>query len=288
MAAFWRPLSVRLGKKRPEFEAPAEGVPPHLKQPLADWLAKFYFFTGEYDLIHRGPGLNEETVKSTGVLLRVALDWRGGAAGAYESLLEQCWKNGDLFLDLVDLALHRLRNESGGEELNLLLLAGGSAYEVAPDGRSLATRVPEGVRTAIQNVIAPGDRAAQLLAESSRHIYGRRPSPGMGYREAVRAIEAIACPIVIPEDKVGTLGRVIGTLKATPGKFTAVLQGSGADAVATIRGMMEVIWKSQLDRHGTADEEVPLQVSQQEAEAALQFAVALVEWFRRGFIRRTK
>ena len=101
-ASLWRPLSIRLGRKRPAFEGPADGIPPHLIQPVVDWLVKFYFFTGEYDLIARGPSLNAEAVKSAGILLRVPLNWSRGTPTAYKSLLDECAKDGDLFLDLPE------------------------------------------------------------------------------------------------------------------------------------------------------------------------------------------
>ena len=48
---------------------------------------------------------------------------------------------------------------------------------------------------------------------------------------------------------------------------------------------MEMIWKSQFDRHGTDDTARPLNVSQPEAEAAVQIGVTLVQLFRTGAIR---
>jgi hypothetical protein len=49
--------------------------------------------------------------------------------------------------------------------------------------------------------------------------------------------------------------------------------------------MLDLLWKSQLDRHGTPDETVPLSVSLEEAEATLHLALTLVHWFRTGAIK---
>ena len=49
---------------------------------------------------------------------------------------------------------------------------------------------------------------------------------------------------------------------------------------------MATIWKSQFDQHGTDDTTRPLNVSQPEAEAAVQMSVTLVQLFRTGAIRR--
>jgi hypothetical protein len=50
--------------------------------------------------------------------------------------------------------------------------------------------------------------------------------------------------------------------------------------------MMRVLWKSQLDRHGTDNEAVPIEVSKDEAETALHLAITLVHWFTSGAVTR--
>ena len=68
---------------------------------------------------------------------------------------------------------------------------------------------------------------------------------------------------------------MIGALRDKPEKWATVIGD-----VDTVRKMMETIWKSQLDRHGTDDTTKPLNVSQPEAEAAVQMGVTLVKLFR--------
>lgn len=50
--------------------------------------------------------------------------------------------------------------------------------------------------------------------------------------------------------------------------------------------MMRLQWKGQYDRHGSDDEETPLHVGQDEAEAAVHLAITLVQWFRSGAVAR--
>jgi hypothetical protein len=52
-----------------------------------------------------------------------------------------------------------------------------------------------------------------------------------------------------------------------------------------VREAMQLIWTSELDRHGTADERTPLHVSAEEAGAALHQAITLVQWFQSGAIK---
>jgi len=47
---------------------------------------------------------------------------------------------------------------------------------------------------------------------------------------------------------------------------------------------MKLVWKSQLDRHGSPDKTAPLNVSQAEAEAAVHICAALVQLFSSGAV----
>jgi hypothetical protein len=135
-------------------------------------------------------------------------------------------------------------------------------------------------------VVEDAPRAGTLIAEAWRHVYGLHPNPSIGYREAVRAVEVAACPAIIPDDTGATLGKAIAALRnAPPGKYVTVFTEGGARPLEAVQKLMELVWKNQFDRHGTADESVPLTVSQGEAEAALHAAITLVQWFQRGFVR---
>ena len=116
--------------------------------------------------------------------------------------------------------------------------------------------------------------------------YGRNPQPDTAYRDAVRAVEAAAIPIVRPSRSPPTLGLVITELHDRPERFATRLNPSPPlEPIETVRQMLSLLWKSQRDRHGV-DDDVPLTVSQQEAEDALALAVTLVRWFDTGAVYR--
>ena len=47
--------------------------------------------------------------------------------------------------------------------------------------------------------------------------YGRNSDPSTGFREAVRAVEAAACPLALPDDAAATLGNeLLGLHKRKP------------------------------------------------------------------------
>jgi hypothetical protein len=101
----------------------------------------------------------------------------------------------------------------------------------------------------------------------------------------MRAIEAAAKSIISPENDVTTVGTLIRDISAKPSKWDFKLpHGSSGDPVNLILGLMRLVWKSQFDRHGTDDETIPLNVSQEEAETALHVAGFLVHQFSSGAI----
>jgi hypothetical protein len=94
-------------------------------------------------------------------------------------------------------------------------------------------------------------------------------------------------PVVIPNDKIPTLGKAIGQLRDQPGQFhVAVGPSMPASRVSLVAQMLDLIWVGQHDRHGHADPLEPMAVSQREAEAALYLAVTLVQWFKSGVVTR--
>ncbi len=207
--------------------------------------------------------------------------------------MERCVADGDLFLSVVDLALTLLggdaTNKGAIDHLDAVLRVGRSALMVSPDRCRLVARVVPEAAAAAREVIDSGERAGKYLAEAWRHTYGRDPHPGTAYREAVRAIEAAVCPVIIPKDPKATLGRAIQALKqAKPGTFATVFVDTVPEVspLDAVRGLMELVWTNELDRHGTDDESVPLHVSSEQAHAALHAAVTLVQWFLRGVVKR--
>jgi hypothetical protein len=112
---------------------------------------------------------------------------------------------------------------------------------------------------------------------------GRDPDPSTAYRESIRAVEVVAKPIVSPENNRATLGTVIRDMKAKPEKWVVRLDNSSTEQVIA---MCELLWKGQTDRHGSDDPEVPLNVSQEEADSAFYIALALVRLFASGAVTR--
>ena len=167
------------------------------------------------------------------------------------------------------------------QRLDQLLSSGGSGWQATPNG--LERRVDETLQVLAESTIAAKGRPAQHLRDAWHKAWGRSPDASGAYREAVRAVEAAYAPIVLPRDQGATLGKMIAAVRDKPDKFAVRLSGPGSvESVASVRAMFELLWTSQLDRHGTANEEVPLTVTLEQAQDAVALATTLVHLAQQG------
>jgi hypothetical protein len=189
---------------------------------------------------------------------------------------------GVLLLDMIDAALADGVEEKDANELERLLTDGGSAWRVADDSNSLQRRVNpsaiEAFRTLAEGV------AATHLSVAWAAAYGRNPIPSRAYSEAIKAVEAATIPVVLPRDRMATLGKVIGELRHHPERWRlAVRTPEGGTDISTLLAMLRLLWEGQTDRHGTSTAPVP--VTAEAAESAVHLAVTLVQWFHSGAVR---
>ena len=118
--------------------------------------------------------------------------------------------------------------------------------------------------------LTDAERAHQHRALAWSKIMGREPDPSAAYREAVRAVEAAAKPVVAPDDALLTIGRVIGGLRANPSDFTVILEDATTENVADMAASSGA--RSWIVM-GRSDLETPLTVSKEEADAAVYMAI---------------
>lgn len=203
--------------------------------------------------------------------LRKRLDDQVGALRA-----EDC-------LDVIDYILARTRTWESNhlEYLAARLLEGGSVWRATP--RGLERRVGETLQVLAESAIATGSRPAQYLAQGWHKAWGRIPDASGAYRDAVRAVEAAYQPIVSPKNELTTLGTVIQDIRNKPSKFSVRLRADEPEqSVGRLLATLELLWKAEFDRHGTPDEEVPLNVSLEEAQDAVALATTLVHLAQQG------
>jgi hypothetical protein len=287
----WRPLSVRNGSADApaKYDALHEGVPEWMHASLERWIDGFLWFTGNYRSINIG---RLEQIERK---LRVRLDWAGEGETAREGLLLEAFKNDGLALDVADLLLHECGDLGDAPAvLEQILADAGSAWRVVRvNGRyALVRRLAEAVQGSVDQAIAADQRAGHFLQDSFITCYGRDPDPSVAYREAIRAVEAVACPALLPDNRAATLGTVRACLEQGPDEKFAITLGEIQSEVGprtnpriTLAHMTGLLWKSQFDRHGAGDEPTPPGITREQAEAALHLASTLVLWFARGYVR---
>jgi hypothetical protein len=292
----WRPLS-KSDVRSPRLDEPHEGLPPHLEGPVLEWVERNFTNPGA---VYGSVETDAAALLHLQLAFRLELpldNLRNKPRMALVDLLERMRSDDEFALDVVDYALFHLdrlayphrRQQDEAVSLNALLHAGGSAWGVFHvgdasrgdgDGAYRLTRRAVGpVREAITAL--PSSRAHKHLVSAWNRVAGRDPEPSTAYREAIRAVESVAKPIVLPDDRLATLGKMIRAMEDKPEKWTVTL-GTADD----VRRLMQTLWTGQLDRHGTDDENAPLNVSAEEADVAVHTALVLVRLFAGGHVQR--
>lgn len=266
------------------------GVPPYLEDPLRAWLAEV---------------LDDNDHLAMRVAVR--LGWDAGGY-TYPLFLYEQTAAEDLLL-VVDavLQLHPAWDAGGSLEadrrfgalfgfvlqLSELLHDGASEFTVDLDAGRLVRRVDETATAAAARAgdIAPKDAAGHLQAAWAA-AYGIQPDPDTAYREAVKAVEALAVPLVLPASAAAgkaTLGTVIGELKNNSGhKWQFVIPGQDGEPqdAERIVVMLELLWQGQVSRHAGGHHNRPQ--TQAEAEAAVHLAAVLVQWLSSNAFQRRR
>ncbi|HXW59445.1 MAG TPA: hypothetical protein VEJ23_08205 [Solirubrobacteraceae bacterium] len=277
----FRPLSQR-NNPSPEFDGPHDGVPRWMFRSVARWIDALI-----YEPRGHGSIPSETLLLEAETSLRVSFSWKEGPYSARESMLAFVKENDTFGLDFLDFLLAKVHLPDCASDLNAVLTSAGSAWEVRPAepprGYELVQRAIGPVAEAIEEIRPASARAHAHLMTAWSKLMGRNPDPSAAYREGIRAVEVAAAPVVTPDDTLATLGKIIQALRDKPEKWTVDLVEATPRQVTEMAAM---IWQSQFDRHGTRDESVPLNVSQEQADAAVHVAIALVRLFAGGHVRR--
>jgi hypothetical protein len=101
---------------------------------------------------------------------------------------------------------------------------------------------------------------------------------------AVKAVEHVAVPVVVPLQKKATPGHVVGAI-TNNGDWTHGLReiDGKAPSNGTIHHMLQTVWAGHQYRHATGATTPP---SVAQAQTLVQLAATLVAWFSSGAIVR--
>lgn len=222
----FRPLSVR-NREDARFDEPQASLPDYLLQPVIDWMNELLWIDDPTSL-NRAP--NARLLQTLQIALRMStpLDWSDGAYSALRSLIDQTVRDREFALDVLDFLVQHIASEDYSDELNTKLTIGGSVWEVTKtgdDGSRLARRTIGPVQETIDYIRPSSERAHHHLSAAWQKLVGRSPDPSAAYREAIRAVEAVAKPVVTPNDPSATLGKIIAAIRDKPEKWEVALGG---------------------------------------------------------------
>ncbi|MEH0822173.1 MULTISPECIES: hypothetical protein [unclassified Micromonospora] len=260
----WAPLSRRLAGLGPD-DTQHEGIPSYLRDELEHWIYDCY----PDDTYERNR--LQATIK-----FRLRLN----------ELPQPAQLDDDQLLNMIDalLAWGIRRQDWQFKQLRELLTAGGAGWRINATGDGLERRVDDTVTAAVTDTVRDaGAEAAEHLRIAWQTAYGRHPDPDKAYREAVLAVEAVACPLVSPNNSVPTLGTVIRDLSSQSSRW-ALAFGNRAGLSAgpeRLIEMLRLLWEGQSRHAGAANSR---RQTQAEAEAAVHLAATLVQWLTSGVL----
>ncbi|GAB3099637.1 hypothetical protein [Isoptericola nanjingensis] len=304
-AEWMLPLPVREGwTPIDEWLTPRRTFNEHGRRWLREWLELFYptrtQMTPEaYGALKTFLVQNDDALKTTGP--RLGAPTNEAQALLYQLELEDRQAT---LLHFIDFTLRGLCSDLDDQSVERRQMLSGlfeeahSVWRVVMLGTDERGRGYYGLR---QEVSPTADSAAHLAASGPKRragehlrlawskLYGLHPDPSGAYWHAVKAIEAAGKSTLAPDDDDATLGKLMSNLRTGRSNFCVRLDGDEHnDSRDTIHHLMGMVWRSEFDRHGTDDPEVPLGVSGADAEAATFAAVTLVQYFQAGHISRTK
>lgn len=162
-----------------------------------------------------------------------------------------------------------------------------SVYRVgrgADDRLRVLRRLDPSVQAAAEEAIETAEpTVSELLRQAWIGTYSRTPDPDGAYLDAVRAVETLAGPLVLPKSTRATLSSVVKHLRDAPQKWELTLTKVGDGSVEPVVEMFDRLWHGNLaSRHGSLDYR---EVTLAEARAAVHLAVTLVQWLTDGVLR---
>jgi len=258
-------------------DGPFEGVPVHLQHGLLHWFDK---------IIDAGQGGyfgNERRIRELAIFMRFEVNPGWNAHALAQAMVATAMQDDEFFLDLVDATLDIFRPGSVAvEPLRRLLDVGGSVWTVTSDNQELVRVVSDEAQATFDAATAVADDITTEMKEAWSNAFGRNGDPSDAWDHAIKAMEALVIPLVIPNKAKPNLGGVIGELRNQGHVWKIVLPGKSQDHdVAPLVGMLDGIWPN-VDRHAGSGTTRP--PTAEEARAVVTLAATIVQWHRDGWV----
>jgi hypothetical protein len=270
----WERLSVRNGDEEPD--ALFEGVPNHLMAPLTQKIRDYFTYTRANHV-----KINLVSVSNIAVKCRIALSNAGNGPNALNEIINACYGDQIVFLNVLDACLSKC-SEGWREEIRSLLEIGGSAWTTS-DLNGLERVVDPLARTVAREAMTPNDKASAELREAWSSAYGMSPNPSDVWDHAIKALEEILIPVVTPKQNNATLGHVVSHLASQGDLWRFAIPGADKSySVDPLVQVLKLVWPN-IDRHGGGSGRA---ADLAEAQAVLHAAIMAIQWIRAGALIR--
>ncbi|WP_374159386.1 hypothetical protein ACEWX3_10585 [Mycobacterium sp. G7A2] len=226
---------------------------------------------------------NERKIRELAVMIRANINPTWGATDVANGLKRLAIRDDELFLDLVDGSLEIFSPGSLADELARLLDLAGSVWTVAPDRRALTRVVNDQAQATYEEATSVADAATGELKEAWANAFGRSGDPSDAWDHAIKAVEDVLIPEMMPNNGNATLSNVVGELAGQNGaQWRLVLPGNDqTHDVGALVAMLRLMWPNH-DRHGGSTPKRT--ASEQEARAVVTLAATIVQWHREGWV----
>lgn len=217
------------------------------------------------------------------------LDLPGGRPDwAYGQIRTHIETGDEELLDAIHITLGVLRSgptiprHPPWQEVDRMLATGRSAWRATEKG--LVHRAEPSAQAAFEQAIATPGSVSTELTEAWEKAHARQSNPGDAWDHAIKAIEAVLIPIVVPKKAKANLGDVIGQLDGQPHLWKLGIRGRNRDhSVKPLVDMLTLLWPDP-NRHGSPTPEAP--ATPEEGRALVNLATTIVQWAYDGLIAR--
>lgn len=209
----WRPLGVETEGDIAQYDALRDGVPEPIRTVYWEWVKAALTYSVRVSSTLR-PRVHADLAEHAAQVLGVPMaSVRGASYGPNITDAMTAMQRVPNPLAVADFLLaHGERSDS--DALDLMLKRSRSAWTVGErDGHAgLVRRVPEAVGDQVDLVVRTAGSAGTKLKAAWEAIYGIQPNASHAYSLAIRAVEDVAIPNVVPNQTNATLGHVIGQM----------------------------------------------------------------------------
>ncbi len=208
-------------RPEPQGPTPEEELPDWVMSSVLRFMEPFfagrgpasYGFGPGYGYTQQAPRNFVMEIERT---CQIPVPWQNGPNGAANGVWQQMYQDRALAIRVLDYALGEVMLGYEGQdiepavrELNRAFQQAGANYVVVqPDPKRVRYRlerrtIPAAAAAARAQTSLPGN-ASNHLSNAWSAAFGREPSPSTAYSEAVKAVEAAAIPVVLPNDPLAT------------------------------------------------------------------------------------